>query len=402
MTLRWKPNNQGNCFSISLNFYNMKKCSILLILFLFSNCKVIQMITDEEFSEVSNEMQLEIIGNKLFTNVTVRDSSYKFRFDTGATKTVLSDTTLIENFHEIDKVRLGRTQLVNKTASLDKVAFASKNEMYLSNNEITIILVPEAHLCKKPDLGKGILGMGYFTISNEKKILNLDFESSKAKVLSESDKQLLLKDYEEIKSKFTLSGKNVNIFLKINDVEELFLFDTGNSAAPLVIGSQSKLKLKDGIKYHGSIITGADNSKSDDINIYYNNVNIKVNNTDAPSLILYNSAYFGKRNNVGLSFIKNFNWIIDYKNQKVYYKQIKEDFPKEFKKTFKYLANNNNGNLYVSIKLSSASAYNIGDQITSVNDILITATNLCEMQSLLNKTNDWTTLKLEVIPVQQN
>jgi hypothetical protein len=41
---------------------------------------------------------------------------------------------------------------------------------------------------------------------------------------------------------------------------------------------------------------------------------------------------------------------------------------------------------------------NLGDQITSVNNIKVSSENICEMQNLLNETKDWSNLKLEIIP----
>jgi len=321
-------------------------------------------------------------------------------FDTGATKTVISDTTLFENYHKLAKAKLGKSKLINKKVLFDKVALTSRNEMYASQNEITIIIIPEVNACHQKKIDKGLLGTAYFTFI-DKKILNLDFESVKAKVLSEVEKDVLLINYQEIKSEFIMGGRHCNVFFKINGVEEAFTFDTGNSAAPLVLGSKSKIPLKDGIEYHGSIVAGADRAKSNDINIYYSNVHVEMGNTKATSLVFFNSAYIDEHNNVGLPFIKNFNWIIDYKNEKVYYKQIKEDFVKEFKGTFKYIAHNNNGNLIVSVKLNSATEYNLGDQITSVNNIPVTSQNICELRNLMNKTNDWSTLNLTVIPIEQ-
>ncbi len=383
-----------------LKFYIMRKCGVLLLIVVLSGCKTIKMLSNQEFSEVSKEMQMEFIGNKLFTNVNIRDSVYKLIFDTGASKTVISDTALFDDYYKLAKIKIGKTKLVNKTVSLDKVVFDSKNEMYESQNEIVIIIIPELDACNSKKIGKGVLGTSYFTFI-DKKILNLDFESVKAKVLSKFEKEELLKDYQQIKSEFIMRGNHFNIFLNINGVEEPFFFDTGNSAAPLVIGSKSKVLLKDGIEYHGSLVAGVDNTKSNDVNIYYSNVNFQFGKIRGKSLVFYYGAYIDEHNNVGLSFIKNFNWIIDYKNKEVYYKQIKEDFPKEFSGKYKYLASNNNGNLYVSTKLHSAAEYNIGDQITVVDGIPVIAANLCEMQSLLNKTTDWSTLNLQIIPVQQ-
>ena len=374
----------------------MKKFIILIFVLIFTSCKLLKMIGDEKFTQVSNEMQLEIINGQLLTNVVVKDSTYKFVFDTGATAMMVNDTMLIEKYNSLDKLK-SNARLIKKSVSIDKIAFTSSNTLYAAEKEIVVVLMADKHPCTKKD-EVGLLSTNYFT-KDVKKIVNLDFESLKVKIIDESQKQQMLLDYQEIKSEFFFFGKQIKIFLKINGTEEAFLFDTGNSAIPILIGETSNMKLNNGIEYQGTLMVGADHAVSIDKNIIYNNANVTIGKETIKSMVFYNQAYKSKYNNVGLSFIKNFNWILDYKNKKVYYKQIKADFIKEVK-PFRYRVYNTNDTLSIIVKLNSATTYNLGDQITSVNDVAVTTENICELQSLLNKTEDWNTLKLEVIPVK--
>ena len=57
-----------------------------------------------------------------------------------------------------------------------------------------------------------------------------------------------------------------------------------------------------------------------------------------------------------------------------------------------------NNKIFINFSLDKISKYNLGDEITSVNNQKVTPENICEMQDLLNKTEDWSTLNLEVIP----
>ena len=53
------------------------------------------------------------------------------------------------------------------------------------------------------------------------------------------------------------------------------------------------------------------------------------------------------------------------------------------------------------VKEKSQSKHQLGDQIISVNGQKVTTENQCELQDLLNKTDDWNSLQLEVIPAQK-
>ena len=374
----------------------MRKIGILSLVLVCVSCKIFKMSGEEKLTRVSDEMQLELVNGQLLTNVLVKDSTYKFIFDTGASTMLVNDTMLIDKYNTVDKYK-SNSRLIKSRVSIDKTAFTSSNELYAAEKEVVAVLIPEKLPCfDRSDVG--LLSTNYFT-KNVNKIVNLDFESLKVKIIDESQKQQMLLDYKEIKSEFFHFRKLIKIFLKINGTEEAFLLDTGNSAIPFLIGEASKLKLNNGIEYQGTIMMGADHAVSIDRNIIYNNANVTIGKETIKSMVFYNQAYKSKYNNVGLSFIKNFNWILDYKNKKVYYKQIKADFIKEVK-PFRYRVYNTDDTLSISVKLSSATAYNLGDQITSVNDVAVTTENICELQSLLNKTEDWNTLKLEVIPVK--
>lgn len=57
-----------------------------------------------------------------------------------------------------------------------------------------------------------------------------------------------------------------------------------------------------------------------------------------------------------------------------------------------------NNKILITFCIENESKYKMGDQITSLNNQKITPENICEMQEFLNKTQDWSTLNLEVVP----
>ena len=126
---------------------------------------------------------------------------------------------------------------------------------------------------------------------------------------------------------------------------------------------------------------------------------IKIGNQAINSNLNFSSSI--KSQNIGIGFIKGFDWIIDYKNKKLFYKKNNNLIETGIKYKNYLYSNVVNDKLLVIIKNSiSKSGFNLGDQITSINSKKVTLENICEMQDLLNKTNDWSTLNLEVIPAK--
>jgi hypothetical protein len=68
-----------------------------------------------------------------------------------------------------------------------------------------------------------------------------------------------------------------------------------------------------------------------------------------------------------------------------------------FKRKVTYYAGVIDGKLEVIVKEKSQTKFNLGDEIVSVNRQKVTAENQCEIQDLLNKTEDWSNLQIEVL-----
>ena len=68
-----------------------------------------------------------------------------------------------------------------------------------------------------------------------------------------------------------------------------------------------------------------------------------------------------------------------------------------FKRKVTYYAGVIDGKLEVIVKEKSQTKFNLGDEIVSVNGQKVTTENQCELQDLLNKTEDWSSLQIEVL-----
>lgn len=122
---------------------------------------------------------------------------------------------------------------------------------------------------------------------------------------------------------------------------------------------------------------------------FYQNFKIKFGNDQVHSYVVSNDGFEKyELNNVGLQLIKNYNWIIDYKNHKVYYENYIEYKLNVIKASKNHLNKCavKDGELIVIQKLDQTGSliYELGDQILSVNEIPITSKNICSYSKLLN------------------
>jgi hypothetical protein len=85
----------------------------------------------------------------------------------------------------------------------------------------------------------------------------------------------------------------------------------------------------------------------------------------------------------------------------LFYKKNKNKIETEIKYKNHLYSYAVNEKLLVALKNSiTNSDFSIEDEIITVNSKKVTRENICEMQDLLNKTINWNTLNLDVIPAK--
>ena len=89
-----------------------------------------------------------------------------------------------------------------------------------------------------------------------------------------------------------------------------------------------KLKSKSEIKselpfseYDGALLSLANGKHNDANNLIKLNSSFKIADETYETAYLKTSTFEGDYNNIGTAFIKNFNWIVDYDLQRVYFKR---------------------------------------------------------------------------------
>lgn len=327
-----------------------------------------------------------------FLTINIDGKKQRLIFDTGAPKSVL--------FSKSDDQKKVFSSGATKSATGEKVAIKVIRTDIFSSSLVntrykTMYSIPDESnkfSCSTYKMD-GILGMDFYY--GAKKPILLDYESNTVKILENFDKNAYA-DYYEVDVKFKgLLFKHIFIEILVNGKKEKFLFDTGATDATLYMKTPNK-GIKSDFVFESMIFT-ASGIKNSIMNAVINN-NISLENLSGlKSDIIYLNDL--PNNLMGLSFIKNFNWIIDKKRSKMYFKPISgRQFSSEImaRKSILVTAYQNKLNVVFLNKLKNKTKFKIGDEIISINNQTITPKNLCEMQNLLNTAENWDQLNIQI------
>ena len=381
-----------------------KVIQYILVLISAVSCKSFTDFSNQKVSlNVNKSQKFDLTNNQIIIPLKVNNCDGKFVFDTGAMSSVITNNDFIklftltnENYYTAVKVKgatgdyIKSNHLISDSISSNIISGRKKIFKHL------IIESKKTNCFQNEQNQTGIIGFDIF--KNAAQPILLDFENNNITVLGNN---YITEGYSKLPTKINIGlGNKLTIPFLIEGVEVNFLFDTGNNGGFLMSEKQNKITDDKKIAGYESLIGTVGNFSLVKIKTY-GNVSVK---NDSISEIKTNVSVFPEliTNTVGISFIKQFNWILDFGTGSVYIKQLSEfkneDLSSEIENTkFKSIALENK--LIIGFKnLSIKSTLNAGDEITAVNNQKVTPENICEMQDLLNKNEDWSTLELEVVP----
>jgi len=178
------------------------------------------------------------------------------------------------------------------------------------------------------------------------------------------------------------SSLYLNLKVGKSDNKQKFLFDTGCSSTFLTTKNNSNLNNSTSIDFEGVVVrlfTDYNNSKSS----FYND-SVYFSNFELYSTI--NSIENFNTNIIGIQPIKNFDWIIDYRNKRVFCKpnSLNINLVNEYDvvKGISYLVEIIENKIIVIAINKNNQKIKVGDEIISVDGVKVTSENICD---LLNK-----------------
>lgn len=377
----------------------MKKLFYFIaMLIILNSCTTIKQLSNQKITTKIACSNNDFKEKMIYYNAEIDGKKENFLFDTGATMTVITDSTAITAMENKKFGNFGTvTGADKKTIDLKTFTATFESDLFYSENKAFAYVPKQITKCQQKENFKGIIGLDVFF--NNDAVLQLDFTNKKlCNIESKKINDFISYGYTELKS--ICKSKQIFIFLTIEGIEYKFKLDTG-FVGSLVIPFSDKVDFSkyNSITLEGNLyktIASATNGEE----VFYENVPFQLGNTTIYSKIQVSKTL--KAQNAGMSFIKGFDWIIDYKNNKVYSKRNDNQIENKFNKNlFSYQSAEKNGKLIICAKQKKLIKYNIGDEIIAVNNHKLNPDNICEMQDLLNKTEDWNSLQIEVIPANK-
>lgn len=368
---------------------------LIFSFFLFCCCKPVRQILNQKIVTNNVSSNIYFRGSLPLLNIEVEGTKTQFLFDTGATFTTLRDSTIIANFVKKDFSSLGFARGADHKKIKNRLlTVAIKNDLFYSHNKVVgYIKNPTNNCVKNKPLYSGIIGMDFFF--DQKTALQLDFSTNTIANISDKDlsKKIALKNYMLLPSE--CKNNQIFIFITIEGKMYRCKLDTGYSGN-IIIPESDKVVFQnpDKMELLGTAYQTA-SSYTVGKETYYEKMPVTIGKIEVFSKVSVSSSI--KAQNIGIEFMKGFDWIIDYNNNKVYVNRNQQTIASTFDKKIQYFAKVMDNQLQILLKEKSKNQYAVGDQIVSVDGVKVTSENQCSLQDLLNSTENWNTLQVEVI-----
>jgi hypothetical protein len=374
----------------------MKSITFSCLGLLLLSCNAVRQISNEKIVLKTACSTILFSEKMALLPIEVDSKSTNFLFDTGSTLSCLTDPKVIDAF---EKKKFGSLTSVKgadaKKASRKLLPVRAYSDLFDSENKVLSYIKMPSGKCSKAETNySGILGMDVFFDQNLS--MQMDFTNNKICNISSGQIQSLIQNGEYFLVKSSCKSHQITIYLTVEEKEYPFKLDTGFSGSILIPNNESlQFHNENKIELEGSLfMTAASFTQGKET--FYEKMPVTFGSIDLKAKVSVSNSI--KAQNVGIEFIKCFDWIIDYNHNRVYIKRNPNKIESAFSRKVMYYAKTENEELKVIIKEKSQTKYQLGDQILSVNGKKVTPENNCEMQDLLNKTEDWNTLDLEVIP----
>ena len=264
-----------------------------------------------------------------------------------------------------------------------------KTPMCVGESFGNVLLMEPCRACEKEGainrytlLGFKGIGIGCY---------QLDF--TRNKIYRMNRKEIDSLAYLPVKCKF--EHDVMFVYPTINGVEYECIFDTGNGNGILILDAQRvENHNEDDLLYEGSYgaVIGGATRKQHFVIAPQTEVEFAGELETLPVMFLESNL---ANNNVGLQYIKRFDWIIDHYKERVYAKPHVADTMELPQR--RYAFSTADGTLKILTRLIDGNEkFKVGDRIVSVNGEKITEENICHYYDLLTENKDWSEFEIQV------
>jgi hypothetical protein len=373
----------------------MKKTWILSFAFFQISCTGMKHYFNEKIENIPNKKWYFINEEMTQLKANINGQEYVFDLDLGAQKSMLNEELINvdssklfkKNFKGIDKTTKSQKGILYPVDLFEAPIFIAKKQLIGYKKPISNATTT----CFQHD-NFNIIGANFIEGSYP---LLLNYKEGYIAFIDENE--ISKYAYVPIKCTFAALNEHIYIYMRINGEEIKFLFDSGNFSGTIFISDKVDVHSKPYSTIDYTVYDINENNKIQTFNAYQNQDAQLGQNGDLKLKINFaTSNAIG--NNVGLTFIRDFNWIIDRKHKKIYCQLNNKTLLQSRENT--NLANQTpglqKGNIIVDAVRKGASKYQCGDTIVSVQNTKVNAENICSIYQILASSNNWDTLNVVV------
>lgn len=362
-------------------------CSILFAFIQSCNkiTNIVSAVSKDETIAKNGKINFSIVNDKMIVTTLISSKKVDLIFDTGASTHTLNDSLLFVKDENNERLKVKTSA---KTADGEVKTYIGniiiETNIVSGKNSVASYLPFDFGFCKNY---KGLFSPGYLLESEKQMFLN--FAENYVEVGDNFD----LKNFEEIPMRKKLSGM-IEVKMKVDNKVDWYTFDTG-ADTPFIQKFENNKYKKDNYLGLGGVSGITTNKKIPIRDIsFYRNVPVMLNNN-----LYYSDVSNGKavsNANLGLRFIKEFNWIFDFKNNKLYFKKLNTSKIIKPREDINYGAKDIDNKLVIFLKKPNQKLYNLGDVIVKYNNVFVTSENICAIKDELNDIKEWKNLNLVI------
>ena len=373
----------------------MQRATLLFSFLLLISCTAVRQLANEKVENKYDCLDINLRDKFPLVEVSLDKNSVPFLFDTGAMRSTLIDSLSLPSFKNKKASSLGVIMGADGKKIKNRLYVVSfKSKIFESDEKVLSFLnMPKSSCTESNKSYSGILGLDAFF--NNQSAMVLDFSLGKVCTIPSDNLPSILKTNQYLLVKSRCKYNQVFVYLTIEGKEYQFKLDTGYTGSIILPNSKkSTFKNPNKIILQGTLYKTISTIPFGE-DILYEKMPVSFAGIDLESKATVSESI--KAQNLGIDFIKGFDWIIDYNHNKVYVKRNQNKIESNFSRKGTYYVRVVQEKLVIIIKEKSQTKYQLGDQILSVNDQKVSVSNACELEEFLNKTEDWGAIKLEVL-----
>ena len=359
--------------------------------------------TNDEVEDDTIRFVINKVRRQMLMKAEVNGVEDTVLYDSGAAPAVIQFYTKATQpkgmkFYRMPVMGADKTTKVKMTMIPAQI----KTPMCIVEHLGNAMLVSENHSCEKePTISDytiiGLPGLDMWRYA-------IDF--TKNQIYQVNDMSLMdTTEYVPVKCKFekTSSANRMYVYPIVNGVEYECIFDTGNGGGIFILDAQR-------VENHGDVddliegsygkTIGGVTGMQRFVRAPENKVEFAGREETVPVMYFESNLVV---NNVGLQYIKRFDWIIEHRYNpntevvmdKVYAKPHVADTMEM--SMARYGISSADGKLKIMSRLIDGNeVFKVGDQIVSVNGEKITEENICYYYDLLTENKDWSEFDVKV------